>query len=108
CDHRPGLRRQRANSSRRAPPIEFNRKQNIRGFRLAVGLPPVIGMTLKIRVLKINSCPLVTARRKGNDTRAARLAKCRPKPRRELKMAQVIRGKLRLISPTIASEGRRH
>jgi hypothetical protein len=50
-----------ADSIRFAAPIEFHRKQNIRGFRLAVGLPPVIGAMLKIRIVEINFGPLMTA-----------------------------------------------
>ena len=46
--------------------------------------------------------------KKGNDTCTTRLIKCRAETSRQLKMPQVVRRKLRLVSSTIASQRRRH
>jgi hypothetical protein len=81
-EDRAGMNREGANSIRFAAPIEFHSKQHIRGFRLAISLPPVIGAMLKLRIVKINSGALVTAGRNGNDARAVGMAECRPEARR--------------------------
>lgn len=61
CQDSARMNREGTNSTRRAAPIELHSQQHICGFRLAVGLPLVIGAMLKLSVVKINSCALVTA-----------------------------------------------
>lgn len=61
CQDSAGMNRKCTNFIRFAAPIEFDGEQNIRGFRLAVSLPPVIGTALKVRILEIHSRALVTA-----------------------------------------------
>src|SRR5439155_27293669 len=71
-----------ANSTGFATPIKFHSKQHICGFRLAVGLPRVIGAMLKLRIVKINSGALMTAGRNANDAGAVGMAQRRPETRR--------------------------
>ena len=50
-----------SNPSLFATPVKFYRKEHICGFRLAIGLPPLIGATLKVQILEIDASQLVTA-----------------------------------------------
>ncbi len=108
CHDRPRVNCEGANSPRFAAPIEFDRKQNIRGFRLGVGLPPLIGATLEIRIVEVNSAALVSTRRKGNHPRSLRTAECWEETHSQSEMPEMVRGKLGLISPNITCQRRCH
>ena len=71
-----------ANSTRFATPIKFHSKQHICGFRLAVGLPSIVGAMLKLGIVEVHSGALVSAGRYGNDAGAVGIAQRRPETRR--------------------------
>ena len=61
CEDRAGMNREGANFTRFTSPVKFHSKENVRGFRLAVSLPPVVSAMLEARIVKVNSGALVTA-----------------------------------------------
>jgi hypothetical protein len=104
CEDRARVDCEGTNPTGFAATIEFDSEKHICGFRLAVGLPPVIGAMLKIWIVEINSGSLVAARRERNDACAMGFAESRPQTCGQLKVAQMIRGKVRFISTSIAGQ----
>jgi hypothetical protein len=75
---------------------------------LTIRQPPVVSATNEVGVIEVDFRALMVARGKRNDPGACRLSQGRPEAYRQLKMAKMIRGELRLISASIAREGRSH
>ena len=63
-----------ANSTGFATAIKLHSKQHICGFRLAVRLPSIVGVMLKLGIVEIHSGALVSAGRNGNDAGAVGIA----------------------------------
>jgi hypothetical protein len=82
CQDGARMNREGANSNSFAAAIEFYRKQYICGFRLALGLPPVVSAMLKIRIVKVDSGTLVAPRGEGHAARAVDVTQSRPETRR--------------------------
>jgi len=89
-----------------ATAIEFDGKEDVRRFRLAVRLPLVVGTVFEVEIVEIHVGALVTARGEGDDASAVGVEERGPEAHGELEMAQVIGSELGFVAAGVAYQGR--
>src|SRR5919112_1847203 len=84
--------------------VETNREQSIGGFRLPIRQPFVIGALLVVRIVEVDRGIPVPARRERYYTSALSAKQGGPQTDSELKVTEMVGGKLRFIPPRVAGK----
>src|SRR5260370_15066457 len=100
--------RERAHAMRLAACVERKGEERFGRFRLPVRDPLVVSAPLKVWIVEVDCGAEVSSRGKRDHSRAVRASQRRPKSRRELEVAEMVGGELRLDAAGVPRQRSRH